>query len=144
MRCNGKKIKENLAGGFGRLEQRDGWCPRRRARLEGGAAGDGGSQGLSFIQVAARRLRAVEAASRGGARKKQRGFYSLALLCYTSSAPGGGEAWVRWRRLRVPRHAGEPMTMPMVQNAVAKKPMTSCISITSAYVTARPPAAACL
>lgn len=23
MRCNGKKIKENLAGGFGRLEQRD-------------------------------------------------------------------------------------------------------------------------
>uniref|UniRef100_A0A0A9HJ70 Uncharacterized protein n=1 Tax=Arundo donax TaxID=35708 RepID=A0A0A9HJ70_ARUDO len=32
--------------------------------------------------------------------------------------------------------------MPTVQNAVAKSPITSCTSITSAYVTARPPPAA--
>jgi hypothetical protein len=39
MRCNGKKIKENLAGGSDRLEQRDASCrpSRRPVHLEGGA-----------------------------------------------------------------------------------------------------------
>lgn len=58
--------------------------------------------------------------------------------------PGGSEVEASGAASTPDLLLSEHMTMPTVQNAVTKKPMTSYISITSAYVTVRPPPTACL